>query len=504
MLEDFSSGHTKGAAAFGLFLLGIVALLASGLYVRSVANAAFRDADRIRNARAHVNDMLRHQLDEETGVRGYAATRLSIFLQPYRGGRRDLALDFKRLQAELDSLKINEARPALRDAELTNYRWLHEVALPLIRSAGRHVSIELHGKALVDRFRVDSSTIYADLSRRTALTTTRAHGAVVLIGTFAAAAVAFVLFASFAFTIQLRKVSVQLAKERTLVERERQRSIETRSAYDSEKHLADTMQEALLQRDFPELPSVSFSAVYIPATEESRIGGDWYDALPLPEGKILLAIGDVTGHGVDAVVAMNRARQLLTRSALIDADPAAILNRANLELVSLGSPIITAISAVVDTRRFELTYAVAGHPPPVLFEPEHQARLLKFGSLPLGVTRDALYQTEVVRTRPGAMIVLYTDGAIEYSRDVLAGEAALLNAVELAAKRPRGQAANAIRDNIFNFDRIADDVAILTIRLWEMPEHSFIEATTKLRGSRELQSLKQFSRHDSNALRRSA
>ena len=471
-MKTDANAYERGKAPliFAALLLIITALLvAGGLYVRWIASAAFHDADRIRNARAHVNDMLRHQLDEETGVRGYAAARVPMLLQSYYGGRRDLPLDFRRVRSELESLRIEQALLLLRDAEITNERWLHEVAFPLIRSPGRHAAIEVHGKILVDRFRVDASTIYAELTRRTALMTARANRAVVLIGAFAVSAVAVVILTSLLFTLQQRKLHIRLDQQRALAEREHQESIETRSAYEAEKRLADTLQEALAQHDFPELATASFSAAYIPATEESRIGGDWYDALLLSEGRVLLAIGDVTGHGIDAVVAMNRARQVLTRSALIDADPASVLHRANLELISLGSPIITAISAVVDTRTFEFAYAVAGHPPPILFEPGRGARLLEFGTLPLGVASTTLYRTNVIRTVAGAMLVLYTDGTIEYSRDLAAGEAALIRAVELAAKRPRGQAANAIRDNIFNFERIVDDVAILTVRLWETP-----------------------------------
>jgi serine phosphatase RsbU (regulator of sigma subunit) len=376
--------------------------------------------------------------------------------------------------------------------------------MPLIGTPGRHVAIELRGKRLVDRFRVDSSTIYTDLSRRTALATSRADRAIVLIGVFAAVGVVLVLVASLALIAQRRHVQAQLARQRALVERERQHSVEARAAYDAEKRLADTMQEALLQRDFPELPTMSFSAAYIPATEESRIGGDWYDALLLPEGRVLLAIGDVTGHGAEAVVAMNRARQVLTHSALIDADPAAVLRRSNLELIALGSPIITAISAVVDASAFEFAYAVAGHPPPILCEPGQRAKLLTPGSLPLGVSRATSYQTNIVHTVPGAMFVLYTDGATEYSRDILAGEAALLEAVESAVTQPRGQAANAIRERIFNFEQIADDVAILTIRLWEKPQQRSLEALAERTGSRAARKTEQFQRAAPKAFRRTA
>jgi serine phosphatase RsbU (regulator of sigma subunit) len=146
-----------------------------------------------------------------------------------------------------------------------------------------------------------------------------------------------------------------------------------------------------------------------------------------------------------------------------------ILKRANVELIKRKSPFITATIAVVDTRTFAFTYAVAGHPPPVLFEPGRGARPLEFGSLPLAVLTATKYQTNHVQTVPGAMIVLYTDGVVEHSRDVTAGEALLCRAVETAANRPRGEAAEEIRESIFRSRPIVDDIAILTIRFWDPP-----------------------------------
>lgn len=470
-LDALAARREKAPLLFGLLLTLVVTLLlvAGGLYVRSVVSTAFSDADRIRNARAHVNDMLRQQLDEETGVRGYAAARLPILLQAYYGGRANLPLAFGRVRADLEALKIDEALPVLRNAEVVNYRWVHEVAFPLIRKPGRHEALELRGKTLVDRFRVDASTIYANLTRRTARVNARANAALVLIGAFAVAAVAVVVLASLIFTVQQHKLGLRLEQQRAQAEGERRKSAEARSAYETEKRLADTLQEALSQRDFPELPSASFSAAYVPASEQTKIGGDWYDALQLSQDRVLVGIGDVTGHGVDAVVEMNRARHLLIGAALLDSNPASVLERVNAALVRARSQIITACVGVIDTQTREFTYAAAGHPPPVLCEPGARAKLLEFGSLPLGVIATVPYRAHTILTVPGAMIVLYTDGLIEYSRDIAAGEAALLEAVESVAASETVDAAAAIRERIFAGESVADDVAILTIRLWNVP-----------------------------------
>jgi serine phosphatase RsbU (regulator of sigma subunit) len=122
---------------------------------------------------------------------------------------------------------------------------------------------------------------------------------------------------------------------------------------------------------------------------------------------------------------------------------------------------------LVDARNLEVIYAIAGHPAPVLIEPTLHARFLDGGSLPLGVHEDSTYKSRRVKTVPGAMLVLYTDGAIEYSHDVVAGERLLLEAVESAALQSGIEPAAAIHRQIFAHHHVSDDVAILTINFLE-------------------------------------
>lgn len=459
--------HAPLALTLAFMVLVVALLVAAGFYVRNIVRSSFRDAEDIRVARTHVADLLNAQLDQETGMRGYVAAREPILLAPYYAGRRSFPVAAQRVGSDLRRLNVTEALPLLRDAMATNLRWLHEVAVPLILTRGPAPRLQLRGRTLVDRIRADGAAIDAALASRAVLADTRAQRAVFSIGALALASIFAIVLAALIFTVQQYRLGERLERERTQSEAEQRRSAEARAAYTAEKRIADTLQQAFSERVFPNLPAMSLSATYLPATEESKVGGDWYDALELPDERVLLVIGDVTGHGIDAVIAMNRARQLIIGSALIDADPAALLARANLDLVRVKSPLITAACAVVDTRTYAVSYAVAGHPPPILLEPGRRAALLEFGSLPLGVSAKTTYVTRTTATVPGAMIVLYTDGVIEYARDLEGGEAALMEAIESAASVPRGQAAKAIRDRIFSRSRIADDIAILTARLWE-------------------------------------
>jgi serine phosphatase RsbU (regulator of sigma subunit) len=438
-----------------LLLLLIVSLVIGGRLLQTIVRTSFQNAEGIRATRMLLVHVVNEQLDEETGIRGYAAVHQAILLEPYYEGRSAFPSSVRRLRRALLERNQTQALLTLDDAVYVNRRWEEHVAAPS-RSTKRGSSyLALHGKWLIDRFRIDMARIDALLAQQEVRSDARAEAAIPWIGIFAAAAVVIVVLATVLFSIQQYSLGLRLEGER--------------AAREAERRIADTLQEAFLQRVFPTLPAVSFSATYLPATEEAKVGGDWYDALQLSADRVLLAIGDVTGHGIEATIAMNRARQLLIASALIDPNPQRILERVNRQIVRESGAFITAIAGVIDTRSYEFAYAAAGHPPPVLYEPDRRARLLEFGGMPLGVVAGTVYRTQRLQTVPGAMIVLYTDGVIEYSHDLVAGEAALLEAVEAAADEAQADAATAIRDHVFGSREIADDVAILTVRFADSP-----------------------------------
>ena len=461
-----SRTHAPLILTLALLVVLAAVLVAGGWSLRKIVAASFTNAQLVSEARLLNAGVLKAQLDEETGIRGYAAIHQKILLAPYYEGRAALPGAAGRLRATLEERRVTETLPSLNDAVESNRRWLDHVAKPLLSRRKERSYLELHGKMLVDRFRIDLARIDAALARHEALADQRVETATFGVGIFAASAVALIALAALLFAVQQYRLGWRLEQKDAESQRERGKTAQARAALEAEKRVADTLQEAFLQRLFPTISAASFSATYLPATEEAKVGGDWYDAVQLSENRVLLAIGDVTGHGIDAVIAMNRARQLLISSALLETDPKRLLERLNAGLLGDKSPIVTAIAGIIDTRTLEFAYAAAGHPPPVLFEPGRRARLLEFGSLPLGVVPDAVYQTHRVATVRGAMIVLYTDGAIEHSRDLAAGEAALLEAVE-SAGRADIDAARAIRERIFSSRDIADDVAILAVRLSE-------------------------------------
>jgi serine phosphatase RsbU (regulator of sigma subunit)/anti-sigma regulatory factor (Ser/Thr protein kinase) len=193
--------------------------------------------------------------------------------------------------------------------------------------------------------------------------------------------------------------------------------------FDRERHVADTLQRAFLPKAFPRQAEFSVSAHYRPALMEAAIGGDWYDAFERRNGEIVFAIGDVTGKGVQAAQLMVTLRQAIRIAALSSADPALILKTCNDLLVEGKSDqYASAFVGVLGSDATQLCYASAGHPPPYLRLPNDVLVRLENPSPPLGSKQDFECQRFSRRMERGSMLVLYTDGLVEATRDPIAGE----------------------------------------------------------------------------------
>jgi serine phosphatase RsbU (regulator of sigma subunit) len=447
-----------------------VLLIGSGLATRAFVDRSFTTAEHVRTLRTGVDRLLVLQIDEETGIRGFAATRQPVFLQPYFEAEPQFVRLMRTTQAALHSQYFTTSAGDLRAADAIHDEWQRTVALPLRASPTRDAyRTELRGKQLIDRFRAQISDADVALIAREENADREARRAIDLINVLVALATIVTLALGFVYARAQRRSAERLEQERIRADAERERSVQLRSAYEAEKRVADLLQDAIAQRPLPTVPTLRFSATYVPATEETKVGGDWYDALELPERRVLFAIGDVAGHGIEAAVTMSRARQALITSAVLDADPSMMLSRVNQELVRQGAPMVTAVAGYADARTFEFVFAVAGHPPPVLVEPNRKPRLLECGGLPLGIDSDQTYRTYRVQSVPGAMLVLYTDGAVEHSRNVLEGETLLLEATARVAETPALDPASVIHEAIFGDRAVGDDVAILTIGFLSSP-----------------------------------
>jgi PAS domain S-box-containing protein len=251
-----------------------------------------------------------------------------------------------------------------------------------------------------------------------------------------------------------REIAEELARRAAV-------AIDNSRLYEREHRVASALQRAMLPGRLPAHPRVELSYAYRPAERESRVGGDWYDAFVISENRVALSIGDVGGHGLEAAVAMNEARQALRLSALEGMTPAQTLRRTNAAMMLNDQhPIITALFGVIDVARSIFHYSCAGHPPPALAPISGRARYIEGGGIPLGVDAAASFPALSLELDPYSTLLLYTDGLIEYDRNIERESARLLDALTARVQDRTADSAGMLLRQVLD-NRQIDDIAIL-------------------------------------------
>jgi len=189
-----------------------------------------------------------------------------------------------------------------------------------------------------------------------------------------------------------------------------------RAAHDVEveRQVAETLQRSLLPR-LPVVPGLGLAARYRPGSAETRIGGDWYDVIPLRGGKVGVVIGDVVGRGVEAAARMARLQSAVRAYALEALRPEMVLERMNsFALEGEQGGMATLLYAVVDPGACTMQMASAGHPPPLIRDPSGERTFAEAApGSPLGVTRFPAYEESITTLNAWSTVLLYTDGLVE-------------------------------------------------------------------------------------------
>jgi PAS domain S-box-containing protein len=241
-------------------------------------------------------------------------------------------------------------------------------------------------------------------------------------------------------------------------------------AQERDRAVAETLQRSLLPEQVPRIDGLDLDARYLPASEGTAIGGDWYDAVELDDGRVALIVGDVVGHGLRAATVMGQLRNAFRAYALVESSPAQTLWRLNRLLCRDERDLMaTALCLVLDRDTGEISYSNAGHPPAVLVRAS-EGRMLEGGrSVPLGTTDPVNFieQTDVVE--PGSVLLLYTDGLVELRNVSLDDRLAQLVTVAAVADGELGDVCDQILTGVLGGRRPADDVALLAVRLQHTP-----------------------------------
>ncbi|GGT01813.1 transcription antitermination regulator [Planobispora rosea] len=180
--------------------------------------------------------------------------------------------------------------------------------------------------------------------------------------------------------------------------------------------LALQLQQAIMppSRGPLEAFDLNIAVRYRPAEQEHLVGGDWYDAVVLPSKQVLLSLGDVAGHGIEAATGMVVLRNALRGLAATGAGPGQLLTWLNMVTHHLTENVTaTAVCALYDPETRILRWARAGHLPPILIRQDDAAELDLIGGLLLGALSDAEYEEAQIQLEPGDILLMYTDGLIE-------------------------------------------------------------------------------------------
>jgi hypothetical protein len=184
---------------------------------------------------------------------------------------------------------------------------------------------------------------------------------------------------------------------------------------DERRRQMTELQSLMLPRALPELPGLELAVAYRPGADGLEVGGDWYDALPLPDGTVTVVIGDVQGHSVEAAAVMGQLRVAMRTYADDGHHLAGLLARGNGTLCAMDTDLFATCCVVeADPERGVVRVARAGHPYPLLMEADGRVReLVVPGGMPLGCFAADEYPVAEVPLRPGATLLLYTDGLVE-------------------------------------------------------------------------------------------
>jgi hypothetical protein len=237
-------------------------------------------------------------------------------------------------------------------------------------------------------------------------------------------------------------------------------ALERARLYDTQEQVALALQRDLLPDALPSSSSYTLSAAYRPGVALALVGGDWYDAFELADGRLAITIGDVAGKGVRAAATMGKIRHVLRACAGAYREPALVLGHAN-RLICEGSRDVfaTACYMTVDVSG-DCRFALAGHPPPLRVDRSGAELMHARAGAPLGVDAESLYTEGAFRIGNGANVVLYTDGLVERRDEDI--DRSLARLVEVA---------NSIKEYI-DAETLAtalgvnaqDDVVVLVVR----------------------------------------
>ncbi|MFC4116766.1 SpoIIE family protein phosphatase [Nonomuraea zeae] len=253
-------------------------------------------------------------------------------------------------------------------------------------------------------------------------------------------------------------------------------SLDNARQYTRERTAALALQRNLLPRNLSGGDAVDVASIYLPSDTHEGVGGDWFDAIPLPDSRVALVVGDVTGHGINAAATMGQLRTAVRTLTYMGLPPDELLGHLDDLVVRLteedagadGFPLgptgATCLYAVYDPATRRCTMATAGHPPPALVDPSGVVSFPRPPSgTPIGVGLGSFGSLEL-ELAEGTLIALYTDGLIETREADIEAGIDRLGAALAGAAVPLESLCGTVIDIMLGGTPSEDDIALLVAR----------------------------------------
>ncbi|HET6623628.1 MAG TPA: SpoIIE family protein phosphatase [Gaiellaceae bacterium] len=267
---------------------------------------------------------------------------------------------------------------------------------------------------------------------------------------------------------EARTLSADERRFALLVAANAAQALDRAGTFEAEQTIAATLQRSVLPSTLPRVEGVHIAARYLPGTLDLNVGGDWFDAISLSDGRLGIVVGDVVGKGVQAAATMAQLRNGLRAFSLDRMKPSSTVARLDrLAGEVLETAFATVLYAVVDPQALVCRYTSAGHPPAVVAHADGRVEFLEGGrGLPLGTGVAGTYSQDVVQLTAGSVLVLYTDGLVERrGASIDEGLERLLAAIADGPRDPEPLLEHVLERIVGDVER-DDDIAVLAARVF--------------------------------------
>jgi CHASE3 domain sensor protein len=431
-----------------------IAVLAT-LFIYRQLDSSAKLQRTLSRAEQTLDAVLRLQLQEDNGLRGYLATNDESYLSPYVTAVDSFDLAIARLKDATAPLEITELEAAFDEMRQLNREWIEQVARPLLekpRSARDSRDLQKIGKVLSDQVQADATGVRALLDEREqkAQRDLRLH-------------INQTLGVALGSTLMFGVIGIVFVGQRARM----------LAQIDRERGITETLQGAF-RTGWDEPGGARIGTAYISATRDVSVGGDLFDVRRLGENRALLIVADVSGKGIEAAVNTAFVKYSIRALAISDPDPAHIMaafNRVFLDTIKNPSLFVVCFVGVLDLAAMTLEYASAGHAGSFLRRGGEVLQLDVTGPI-VGLDAAFTYEKRTLALAPGDLILLATDGLTE-ARDRKGTQLDYSGAMRLLRTGPREPQACAdalvAQVRTLTGGKVEDDLALLVLAIDGLP-----------------------------------